>query len=90
MHSPLTTVGLVYLSRHDYAVLGMSLQLEWQYLQRTVPGVGALMGPIEQTLRERLPPVLFGGDEIGTNFWQILGHSVKHGGLGMPLNIYSH
>ena len=30
-----------------YAGLGMSLQLEWKYLQRTVPGVGTLMGPIE-------------------------------------------
>ena len=30
-----------------YAVLVMVLQLEWQYLQRTVPGVGTLMGPIE-------------------------------------------
>ena len=30
----------------DYAGLGMFLQLEWQYLQRTVPGVGTLMGPI--------------------------------------------
>ena len=29
-----------------YARLGMSLQLEWQYLQRTVPGVSSLMGPI--------------------------------------------
>ena len=31
-----------------YAKLGMLLQLEWQYLQRTVPGVGTLMGPIEE------------------------------------------
>ena len=30
-----------------YAGLGVSLQYEWQYLQRTVPGVGTLMGPIE-------------------------------------------
>ena len=29
-----------------YTGLEMSLQLEWQYLQRTVPGVGTLMGPI--------------------------------------------
>ena len=28
-----------------YAGLGMSLQLEWQYLQITVPGFGSLMGP---------------------------------------------
>ena len=32
--------------QESYAGLGMSLQLEWQYLQRTIPGVGTLMGPI--------------------------------------------
>ena len=30
----------------DYDGLGMSLQLEWKYLQRTVPEVGTLMGTI--------------------------------------------
>ena len=62
----------------------MSLQLEWQYLQRTVPGVGTLMGPIEGSLREKLFPTLFGGEEINANFRQILGHSINHGGLGIP------
>ena len=33
-----------------YAGLGMLLQLEWQYLQRTVPGVDTLMGQIEEAL----------------------------------------
>ena len=45
-----------------YARLGMSLQLEWQYLQRTVPGVSTLMGPIEEALREKFFPALFGGE----------------------------
>ena len=40
----------------------MSLQLEWQYLQRNVPGVGTLMGPIEDALRENPPPLAIGGD----------------------------
>ena len=31
----------------DYISLGIFLQLEWQYLQRTVFGVGTLMGPVE-------------------------------------------
>ena len=39
-----------------YTGLGMSLQFEWQYLQRTVPGVGTLMGPIEEALREKFFP----------------------------------
>ena len=67
-----------------YTGLGILLQLEWQYLQRTVPGVGTLMGPIEESLREKLFPALFGGEEINANFRKILGHSVKHGGLGIP------
>ena len=33
-----------------YASFGMSLQLEWHYLQWTVPGDGTMMGPIEEAL----------------------------------------
>ena len=60
------------------------MQLKWQYLQRTVPGVGTLMGTIEEALREKLFPALFGGEEINADFRQILVHSVKHGGLCIP------
>ena len=63
---------------------GISLQLEWQYLQRTVPGVGTLMDPIKEALRDKFFPDLFGGEEINADFRKILGHSVKHGGLGIP------
>ena len=40
-----------------YAGLCMSLQAEWQYILRTVPGSGALMGPVENaiTLLKKLP-----------------------------------
>ena len=57
----------------------MLLQLEWQYLQRTVPGVGTIMGPIEEALREKSLPSLFGGEEIDADFRKILGHGVKNG-----------
>ena len=67
-----------------YSGLGMLLQLEWQYLQRTVPGVGTLMGPIEGALREKFFPALLGGEDINTDFQQILGHSINHGGLYVP------
>ena len=50
----------------------------------TIPEVGTLMGPIDEALREKLFPALFGGEEINANFRKILGHSVKHGGLGIP------
>ena len=62
----------------------MSLQSEWQYLQRTVPGVGTLMGLIEEALREKFFPSLFGGEEIDADFRKILGRGVKHGDLGIP------
>ena len=61
-----------------YAGMQMLLQLECQYLQRTVPGVGTLIGPIEEALREKFFLVLFGGEEINTNFRKILGLSVKN------------
>ena len=57
-----------------YAGLVMSLQSDWQYLQMTVPGVGTLMGPIEEALREKFPPSLFGGEDITADFRKILGH----------------
>ena len=60
------------------------MQLKWQYLQRTVPRVVTLMGPIDVALGEKIFPALFMGEEINTNFRQTLGHSVKHGGLGIP------
>ena len=56
------------------------MQLEWQYLQKTVPGVGTLVGPIEEALREKLFPALFGGEEINANCSKTLGHRIKHGG----------
>ena len=66
------------------AGLGMLLQLEWKYLQRTVPEVGTLMDPIKDTLIEDFFPALFGGEEISANLREILGQSVKRGGLGIP------
>ena len=42
------------------------------------------MGPIEEALREKFFPSLFGGEEIDADFRKILGHCVKHGGLGIP------
>ena len=42
------------------------------------------MGPIEEAQNEKSFPWLFGGEEIDTDFRKILGHGVKHGGLGIP------
>ena len=67
-----------------YDGLGISLQIEWQYLQSTVPGVGTLMGPIEDSLREAFFNTLFEVRRSAPNLREILGHSVKHRGLGIP------
>ena len=50
----LRTLGKI-AKRHpqsSYASLGMSLQLEWQYLKMTVPVVGTLMVLIEENPRD--------------------------------------
>ena len=41
------------------------------------------MGPIEEDLRDKFFPALFGGEEINSDFRKILGHIVKHGVLGI-------
>ena len=48
-----------------------------------------MMGPIEEALREKFFPALFGGGVINANFRNILGHSVKHGGLVIPDLLFS-
>ena len=67
----------------EYASLGMSIQIEWHYLQRTVPGVSSITGTIEYTLREAFFPTLFRGEEVNANLREIPGHSDKRGGLGI-------
>ena len=41
------------------------------------------MGPIKKALRDKFFPALFRREVINANFRKILGHSVKHGGLGI-------
>ena len=52
----------------SYYSLVMSLQLEWNDLQRNFPGVGTLMGPIEEALIEKFFPALFRGRRSMPNF----------------------
>ena len=42
------------------------------------------MGPIEEALREKFFPALFGREEINADFQKILCHNVNHGGLDIP------
>ena len=48
----------------DYAGLGISFQPKWQYLKMNVPGVGTLIGTIDEALREKFFPALFGGGGV--------------------------
>ena len=67
-----------------YDSLGVLLHIEWQYLQRNVPGVSTIMGPIEDAVLEAFFPTFFGGEEVSADHREILSHSVKYEGLGIP------
>ena len=43
-----------------------------------------MMFPIEDALIEAFSPTLLVGEEVSANLREILGHSVKRGGLGIP------
>ena len=84
-HGVRTLVKIAKRYPHSaYAGLGMSTQIKWKYLKSTIPGVGSIMGPIEDALREAFFPTFFGGEEVSADLREILGHSVKRGGLGIP------
>ena len=51
----------------EYYGLGVSLQIQWQYLQRAVSGVGSLMCPIEDSLKEAFFPTLLVAEEVSSD-----------------------
>ena len=56
-----------FAKRHPqiaYAGLGMLLQLELEYLQRKVHGIGSLTELLEAVLREAFFRALFWGEEV--------------------------
>jgi hypothetical protein len=68
-----------------YAGFTMSLQAEWQYLCRCVPGVGAHLAPVEDAIQQQLIPALLGVkfEEVSSDFRRMLANSVKQGGLNL-------
>ena len=66
-----------------YAGLTFSMQNEWQYVQRTVPGIAALFDPLEKEIRSNFLPVLLGVDSISAEMQELLGHGTKMAGLGI-------
>ena len=64
--------------------MGILLQFDCQYLQRTVSKVCNIMGLNETALKQNFFPTLFGGGEVNADLQKPLGYSVKRGGLGIP------
>ena len=73
-----------------YAGFTFCLQNEWQYLQCIVADTGSFFAPLETGIRWKLITALLGigSWEIDGNFWELLTHSVKKGGLALqnPVN----
>ncbi|KAL7451366.1 hypothetical protein ACHAXS_000248 [Conticribra weissflogii] len=69
-----------------YVGMAMSLQVEWQYVCRVVPDITMDLAPVKTTIRLDFLPALVGGSTSITsddNFCQLLGHSIKMGGIGI-------
>ena len=61
-----------------------SLQMEWSYLQRVLPGLSAEFGPVEEAITKDFLPALFeGGAEMDPLFRSITALPVRHSGLGV-------
>ena len=68
---------------HGFAT---SLQAEWQYMSRAVPGLGAHLQPIEDAIEHDLILALLGctaEQAAKPDFRTLLGHGVKQGGLNL-------
>jgi hypothetical protein len=67
-----------------YAGLASSLQAEWQYICRVVPGAEHYLGPIKTTICEKfIPALLQASDPVDDTFCQLLSQGVKMGRLAL-------
>ena len=67
-----------------YAGLSKSLQSEWQYLQRSTPGISHLFQPLEDVIQNEFLPALLGGTaEEAKRLRKQLALPVKLGGLAI-------
>ena len=62
-----------------------SLQAEWQYLCRCVPGVEKHLGRVEDAIQQKLIPALLEctEEEVTDSLRQLLSHSTKQGGMNL-------
>ena len=63
----------------------LSLQAEWQYICRCVPGVGINLAPVEQAIRPHPIPVLLEVPQSAAtdSLCALLSHGPKAGGLDL-------
>ncbi len=68
-----------------YAGFTQSLQAEWQYICRCIPGAEEYLGPVETAIRELLIPSLLGipATEVVGGLRALLANGVKQGGLNI-------
>ena len=59
--------------------------MEWQYVQRVIPGVERAFDPLEKMIRQTFLPALIGipANEIDANYRDLLTHSVKLDGIAI-------
>ena len=65
--------------------IATSLQAEWQYLCRCVPGVGRHLAPVEDAIKTLLIPALLELplDHVQAELRTLLSHGVKAGGMNL-------
>ena len=68
-----------------YAGFTQSLQAEWQYICRCVPGAEKHLEPVETAIRELFIPALLGisASAVVSDLRTLLGSGVKQGGLNI-------
>ncbi len=73
-----------------YVGLVLSLQAEWQYLCRIVPGAEQFLGPIVSAICKKFIPALLQVSEpVDKALRQLLSHGVKSGGIAIRNPIIS-
>jgi len=68
-----------------YAGLTKSLQPEWQYVMRVVPGIGEKFAPVEEAIATKFLPALFQAKEaLPDDLRKLLALPVRSAGIGIP------
>ena len=66
-----------------YAAFIHDLMSKWTYLSRTIPGIGDMLEPLENTIRQRFLPSLTGQNAFNNVTSDLMTLPVRLGGLGI-------